>query len=56
MNDLKNVEATCVELLDEELADASGGKTDSYLKIDGIQGESQQASHRDWIELLSWNH
>jgi type VI secretion system secreted protein Hcp len=30
--------------------------TDTYLKIDGIPGESFDAQHKDWIELLGFDH
>jgi len=26
-----------------------------YLKIDDVTGESKDAEHKEWIELLSWN-
>jgi type VI secretion system secreted protein Hcp len=29
---------------------------DAYLSIDGIKGESQESNHKDWIEVLSYNH
>jgi type VI secretion system secreted protein Hcp len=29
---------------------------DAFLKIDGISGESTDAKHKDWIELLSYSH
>jgi type VI secretion system secreted protein Hcp len=29
---------------------------DSYLQIDGIKGESTEDKHKDWIEVLSYNH
>ncbi len=29
---------------------------DAYLKIEGIPGESTDASHKDWIEILSFSH
>ncbi|HLG98915.1 MAG TPA: type VI secretion system tube protein Hcp [Bryobacteraceae bacterium] len=29
---------------------------DIYLKIDGIPGESQDSQHKDWIEVMSFNH
>ena len=29
---------------------------DSFLNIDGIQGESQDDKHKDWIEILSFSH
>jgi type VI secretion system secreted protein Hcp len=29
---------------------------DVFLKIDGIPGESTDDKHKDWIELLSFNH
>jgi len=30
--------------------------TDTFLKIDGISGESTDDKHKDWIELLSYKH
>jgi type VI secretion system secreted protein Hcp len=29
---------------------------DIYVKIDGIPGEALDADHKDWIEVLSFNH
>lgn len=29
---------------------------DIYLKIDGIPGESTDSEHKDWIEVMSFNH
>lgn len=29
---------------------------DAYLSIDGVKGESQEDQHKDWIEVLSFNH
>jgi type VI secretion system secreted protein Hcp len=29
---------------------------DAYIQIDGIKGESQEDQHKDWIEVLSYNH
>lgn len=29
---------------------------DIFLQIDGIKGESTDSEHKDWIELLSFNH
>lgn len=29
---------------------------DAFLKIDGIPGESTDDKHKDWIEILSFNH
>ena len=28
---------------------------DHFLKIDGIEGESEDAEHKGWIDILSWN-
>jgi type VI secretion system secreted protein Hcp len=28
---------------------------DAFLKIDGISGESKDAAHKDWIEVLSYS-
>ena|SRR5437899_820760 len=30
--------------------------TDAFLKLDGISGESTDEKHKDWIEVLSFNH
>lgn len=29
---------------------------DSFIKIDGIPGESSDDKHKDWIELISYDH
>jgi type VI secretion system secreted protein Hcp len=29
---------------------------DTYLKIDGVPGESTDDKHKDWIEILSYSH
>src|ERR1035438_2948598 len=29
---------------------------DGFLSIDGIKGESTESNHKDWIEILSYNH
>ena len=29
---------------------------DTFIEIDGIQGESTDAKHKDWIEVLSYSH
>lgn len=29
---------------------------DAYLQIDGVKGESQEDQHKDWIEILSFDH
>ncbi len=29
--------------------------SDTFLQIDGIKGESSDADHKDWIEVLSFN-
>jgi len=29
---------------------------DAYLQLDGIKGESTEDQHKDWIEVLSFNH
>ena len=30
--------------------------TDAFLKIDGIDGESTDKKHKNWIEILSYSH
>jgi len=29
---------------------------DMYMQVDGLKGESTDSEHKDWIELLSYNH
>ena len=29
---------------------------DAFCKIDGVPGESTDDKHKDWIEILSYNH
>jgi type VI secretion system Hcp family effector len=29
---------------------------DCFLKIEGVKGESTDAKHKDWIEVLSYSH
>src|SRR5436190_22769974 len=29
---------------------------DTFLKVDGIPGESTDDKHKDWMELLGWSH
>ncbi len=29
---------------------------DAFCKIDGIDGESEDSAHRNWIEVLSYGH
>jgi type VI secretion system secreted protein Hcp len=48
--------------LDEIYTAVSGGQeppqpsaVDMFLQIEGVPGESQDAKHQDWIEVLSWS-
>jgi hypothetical protein len=50
------MEVRCIELDDEDLSVISAGKFNSFLKIDGIKGESTDSVHQDWVETLSYNH
>ena len=34
---------------------ASAAAVDYFLKIDGVNGESTDAGHKDWIEVESWS-
>ena len=29
---------------------------DAFLKVDGVPGESQDDAHKEWIEILDYNH
>lgn len=40
-----------VELVQDQLDQVVGGA--GYLKYDGVDGESRDAQHKDWINLLS---
>lgn len=48
--------------LDEIYAAASGGQPpqptayNMFLKIEGVDGESTDDKHKDWIEVLSYSH
>jgi hypothetical protein len=43
-----------VELSEGELDKVSGGAVDTFLKLDGIKGESQDDSHKSSIEISSF--
>lgn len=32
------------------------GAVDMFLKIEGVSGESTDANHKDWIDILSFSH
>lgn len=34
----------------------AGATFDTYMQIDGIEGESLDDKHKNWIELLSYSH
>ena len=36
--------------------DPSVAAFDAFIKIDGVPGESSDASHKEWIEIESFNH
>jgi type VI protein secretion system component Hcp len=57
MNDRSNVELPCIELTDEDLSAVSAGKKDNspFLKIDGIDGESQEDHHKSEIQIGSFS-
>ncbi|HLK17404.1 MAG TPA: type VI secretion system tube protein Hcp [Bryobacteraceae bacterium] len=42
------------ELQPAEQEKVSGGAFDAFLSIDGIKGESQETTHKDWIEVSSF--
>jgi hypothetical protein len=54
MRNHDEVQLNAVALTDDELSTVSAGKLDSFLKIDGIKGESTEKTHRDWIDIPSW--
>ena len=44
------------DLSQDEMGKVVGGAANAFLQIDGIDGESQGDNHKDWIEVLSFNH
>jgi bacteriocin-like protein len=56
MSEEKENKKQSEELSTEELEKVTGGAYDAFLKIDGIPGESTDDKHKDWIEILSFNH
>jgi hypothetical protein len=52
MSTSNSIELPSIELTDEELSAVSAGKLD----FGGIEGESTNSGHNDWIEILSFNH
>ena len=42
-----------LELTDADLEAVSGGAI--YMKYDGVDGESSDGKHRDWIDVLSFS-
>ena len=40
------------EMEEKDLKQVTGGAVDSYLKIEGVPGESTDGKHKDWIEIL----
>jgi Type VI secretion system effector, Hcp len=55
MRDCNDAEFSGVALTDEELSTVSAGKSDGFLHIGDIQGESTDKGHKDSIEILSWS-
>ncbi len=51
----KNVKGLRAKAVSPKKAkDIRGGAYDSFLKIDGIRGESADSNHKDWIEVLGY--
>jgi hypothetical protein len=44
-----------IELDEAELSKVSAGKSDMFLNLDGIKGESTDSGHKDTIEILSFS-
>lgn len=43
------------ELTEKDLEGVSGGAVDTYLILDGIQGESSDDKPQGWIEVRSFS-
>lgn len=44
------------ELSTTDLSQATGGAANAFVDFGDIKGESQDDKHKDWIEVLSFNH
>jgi hypothetical protein len=44
------------ELTPEELGKVSAGAFNAFVNFGDIKGESTDKDHKDWIEVLSYNH
>jgi hypothetical protein len=58
MRDKNTVEVPTIGLTDEDLSAVSAGKKDNspfFLKIDGIDGESQVDHHQSEIQIGSFS-
>ena len=54
VNDRIDREEPRFELTEVELSNVSAGKSDSFLTLGDIKGESTDKGHKDWIEILSY--
>jgi desulfoferrodoxin (superoxide reductase-like protein) len=43
-------------LTEQDLRAATGAAFDGYVSFGEIKGESQEGNHKDWIEVLSYQH
>ena len=50
MSDPNETPKQAPELKEDELEQITGGAVDVFLKIDGVDGESQDAKHKREIE------
>ena len=51
--DLSAEEQTLVKDAASDMPEVAGYAFDTFLKLDGIKGESQDDKHKDWIEIFS---
>jgi type VI secretion system secreted protein Hcp len=44
------------ERMPSNAAQQAGATFDTYMQIDGVEGEALDDKHKNWIELLSYSH
>ncbi|WMT71569.1 type VI secretion system tube protein Hcp [Bradyrhizobium sp. Ash2021] len=53
--ELKTIEVSN-ELTEDVLGNVSAGAFNAFARFGDIKGESTDKDHKDWIEILSYNH
>ena len=51
---MKNILPTAITLIILMVSHHASSQSKIFLNIDGIQGESSEAAHKDWIDVISF--